>query len=295
MFEQPETREDGPVLPHRVSELRLREITLTPRALCLEQMTPARYVAIISTARMDRVNVLYALAYTMRMEKATPFAAVRLFDRYVSTRDPVAFYSETNKATLIAVACLSLAAKLFDRDCTYCGSTKGLGYFEYYTYPNQPHNPAFSAEVLAAEMHVASTLEYNLAEPTPHEYITECTRWLDPDDATRGSQRPEIELSCAREALLMCDAFVHEPESLEYRAWEMAAAATYVATETLRGAPQAYYTIPPSLAALWSRISWSRGHVLCSLLRGAPVRIMQTLPDNGLSHFITPRPPKKRS
>jgi hypothetical protein len=277
--------DDAARLPERVQALMTREATRQPQIRPYEITAPTEATAYLHMWRTACVDRIYSMARTLRLQGATPFIAVRLFDRYIAAVGPAHVFVPGTAAGMIVVACVSLIGKLIDGDSTHCGGKGSMAIYERYAAP-EPSDIPFAVRSLAAEMHVAATVGYDLSEPSPHEYVAECTHWFDYFAAARGQRpRPIAEVVVSRCTQYLCNAFVHDPASLGYRAWEIAAAATFVATEAARKVPEASPLVPPTLTALWSKLPWSRGYHLCTLIRSAPGVLVSSRPTGGFVRF----------
>jgi hypothetical protein len=176
---------------------------------------------------------------------------------------------------MVMVTCCDIMGKVVDADKSVCGHPNTMPAYYHYSYRDpaertEQNRRSFSDDFRLLEHRIMDTLKSEILSPTPVEYMSECCPWFasfsaasPPTAAARQS-----ELSNAETALFLCDAFVHGYSSAEYTCREIAAAATFIATEeereTSRSVPVTvgWETSTPQLRALWSTVSWMRSREL---------------------------------
>lgn len=255
---------------------------LTPRVTALmERDLAIGHYTDDGIPRGDCVDLIYRASFELNLEKTTPFAATRVFDLYMAEIGGISRVG-TNCSRLSAMACLKIAGKCIDHDDVF-----GYDYPDPTLILTKLH-PVTAFQLYQEEITVMRALNSNPIRPTPHEYIAECTRWLDGVNAAIGYTvyTPQILMTAAMKRCgLMCDAFVHTPRSLEFTSWEIAGASSYFSTEILRAAPQATSIDTPTLRALWRKVPWTRGVVLKREMQSAINAVYENPMWRGLSNM----------
>jgi len=177
--------------------------------------------------------------------------------------------------------CFDVVGKSVDSDTNLCGSGRRcLLQYALYSDEGDGDMGEFAHMAINTQLDILKTMDESPVPPTPAEYLSECTCWLDYSNVARYTTTCGRALSLfiktepiASETLFLCDAVAFVPESTEYSSWEIAACASFIASETARSAPQVERIETPALSSLWSSVPWTRGYKLCKLMRSAPGRV----------------------
>ena len=261
-------------LPMRVETLQKREASLVP------DLVP--YPSNAET-RGRCVDCIYRLSHALNLSKTTPFAATRVFDRYMIVTPSIAGSEVAMR--LAAAAAVDIVGKCVDLDSTCCGHIKAVPVYRHHVTDMWPEDD-FVLNFAKAQMRLLEALDSDPVAPTPHEYISECSPWFDPWNAARDRrQRPAQENVLASATALLCDAFVHEAESLKCTCWEIAGIASYSASESARTAIQATDVVTPALQTLWQTIPWSKSVKVQRLMRNSIRCVFNKYVGGGLARY----------
>ncbi|MDR3541654.1 MAG: hypothetical protein P4L69_11920 [Desulfosporosinus sp.] len=259
-------------MPSRMSSLMAEDYTIVPPS------------DMDMSFRLDAVDSIYRMAYELELGSGSAWTAIRLMDT---------FYAKTTNATwqlhtpMIGAVCLDIAGKCVAYDENACGHPQTVVYMHHLLC----HRPDDDLEKFRqffqyVEQTVLNTLGFEVLIPTPDEYLSECSRWFDCNNAARGSPpRPEPEIKAARMTSYITAAITYSPQSMDFTAMEIGGFASYVATTQNRAAPQSYAIDPPTLKGLWSMVAWTKGLHLFKVLMAFIEDISQTKPNSSISRI----------
>lgn len=265
-------------------------MSTTPRLQVLVDKEASSYPLIIPYPhdvgmRRRCVDMMFRLCKALRLEWSTPSAAVRVFDRYLSTAPPDALVNETYM-NLAGAVCVDIAGKTIDIDASSCGHKNAMAIYGDHVPRHSMSKNTFAKWFIRMEMDVMRALNFDPIPPTAFEYISECTNWFDPWNASRAKPRKVcIGDEAASRAYLYCDAFCFSEDSLKYASWEIGGAGAYMAAERCYLWPVETNPGCEMLPALWKKTSWLRGRKLVQHMKHAVEDVFQEFPEGGFVQF----------
>lgn len=241
--------------------------------------------SLMDARRFLCVDLIFRMAEKMRLAEPVPILAIRIFDRFYSI---TAVSKWQDHFMIFAAVSLNLAAKYAGWDNNPFGHKQTIEFF---------HRTVSDPKVIGyndfvqffnyIESVVLNTIGFELSNPTPFDYITECCRWFDGSNAARGlAPRPEAERTVATTTIFLITALMHSRESMEFSCHEIAGVATYVATNDRRSAPQPHRVDTPGLQGLWSTITWMRSRELCRVISESIDYTFEHSPRGALSRMF---------
>jgi hypothetical protein len=252
----------------------------------IHRFTPQEALSLIAE-RMKLVDTVFKMCFALKLQRGTGFAAVRLFDRYLSTLNSKLDIIQGTLA-IFMVACVDIMGKTVDIDNPLCGHSSATYLYYHYSYPYVENRTSESKETFSTyfsqvENKILTELSSEVLSPTPVEYLGECCPWF---SSTNAAASPPVvsrksETDNADTFIFLCDAFIHSYDSTKYTCKEISAAASFIVTENERAMTRKVpvligsETTTPQLIDFWASVPWIKGKDLIKKIKWCGSRIFK--------------------